>query len=78
MTTENEIMAFAKKVADYFGNKPIPPFMDGDLALRDGAREILGLKPIRPWKEGDTDNSYEGHKVHCPKCGYECVVEDLT
>ena len=72
MTTKTQITTFARKVADYFGDQPIPPYLDGDLALRDRAREILGLTPIRPWQEGDGHETYEGHKIHCPKCGWEC------
>ena len=71
------IIKFAKLVSDYFGSDPIPPYLDGDLALRDGARAILGLDPVRPWKEGDDPGVYEGHRIHCPKCGYECTHEEL-
>lgn len=66
----------AMKVADYFGDKPIPPYLDGDRSLRDAARMILGLTPIPEWKEGDGHEAYEGHKIHCPKCGWECIAEE--
>ncbi len=77
MTTKAQMLALAQRVSDYFGDDPIPPYLDGDLALRDGARKILGHAPIRPWQDGDGHEAYEGHKIHCPKCGYECVAEEL-
>ncbi len=68
---------FARKVADYFGEAPIPPYLDGDLELRDKARELIGLPAIPAWKEGDRHEAYEGHKIHCPKCGFECIAEEV-
>lgn len=70
--------ALAERVAEYFGDKPIPPYMDSDLALRDGAREVLGMPPVPAWKKGDDPGHYDGHKIHCPKCGWECTHEEAA
>lgn len=71
------ITDLAQKVSDYFGDKPIPPYLDADLELRDAARKILGVSPIPAWKEGDAQTAYEGHKLHCPKCGWECIAQEV-